>query len=130
MGSDFVVSFLEASMVWRASLRFRNQCSFKHSSRILPLKLSMKAFWIGFPGSMKCSLMPRSEAQTSSRVAQRWAQLALLCGSSYNLPRRRLLSPLEFAILATMTDKRRAGHSFPLTAWFFSQTMPYALIAQ
>src|SRR5207245_124508 len=51
---------LLASISTVASRRLRNQCSFKHSSRILPLKLSMNAFWTGFPGSMKCSFTPRS----------------------------------------------------------------------
>ncbi len=39
----------------RASSRLVNQCWFKHSSRILQLKLLMNAIWTGFPGSLKCS---------------------------------------------------------------------------
>jgi hypothetical protein len=39
-------------MICRASARLPNQCSFRHSSRKRLLKLSMKAFWTGLPGSM------------------------------------------------------------------------------
>ena len=35
-----------------ASASELNSVSFKHSSRSLPLKLSMNAFWVGFPGAM------------------------------------------------------------------------------
>jgi putative transposase len=35
------------------------------------------------------------------------------------LPRRRTLSPLEFATLATVIGERRAEHDFLLTAWVF-----------
>ena len=34
-------------------------------------------------------------------------------------PRRRILSPLEFATLAAVIDERRAEHGFLLTAWVF-----------
>ena len=42
-----------ASMSARASATLANQCSFRHSPRNLPLKLSTKAFSIGLPGRMK-----------------------------------------------------------------------------
>ncbi len=35
------------------------------------------------------------------------------------LPRRRILSPSEFAVLAQVIQKRRAEHRFLLTAWVF-----------
>jgi REP element-mobilizing transposase RayT len=35
------------------------------------------------------------------------------------LPRRRILSPLEFTTLAKVIDERRAEHGFFLTAWVF-----------
>ena len=35
------------------------------------------------------------------------------------LPRRRLLSPSEFAVLAEVIRERRAEHKFLLTAWVF-----------
>ena len=35
------------------------------------------------------------------------------------LPRRRVLTPLEFATLAAVIDERRAEHGFLLTAWVF-----------
>jgi putative transposase len=35
------------------------------------------------------------------------------------LPRRRILSPSEFATLAAVIDERRAEHCFLLTAWVF-----------
>jgi hypothetical protein len=35
------------------------------------------------------------------------------------LPRRRVLSPLEFATLAAVIDERRTKHGFLLTAWVF-----------
>jgi putative transposase len=35
------------------------------------------------------------------------------------LPRRRILSPSEFATLAQVIDARRAEHGFSLTAWVF-----------
>ena len=41
-----------ASMTVRACSRLVNQCSLRHSSRRRPLKLSMKAFWVGLPGAM------------------------------------------------------------------------------
>jgi hypothetical protein len=40
-----------ASMTDVASARLTNECSFRHSSRKLPLKLSMYAFSIGFPAA-------------------------------------------------------------------------------
>ena len=39
-------------MICRASARLSNKCSFRHSSRKRLLKLSMKAFWTGLPGSV------------------------------------------------------------------------------
>ncbi len=42
-------------MIRRASCRLVNQLWFKHSSRNFPLKLSMKAFCTGLPGSIKCN---------------------------------------------------------------------------
>jgi hypothetical protein len=39
----------QAASVARA---WANSVSFKSSSRRRPLKLSMKAFWVGFPGAM------------------------------------------------------------------------------
>ena len=38
-----------------ASAKLVNQWALRHSSRKRLLKLSMKAFWIGLPGSMNCS---------------------------------------------------------------------------
>jgi len=37
-------------MVRLASSMERNQCMFRQSSRNVPLKLSMKQFWVGLPG--------------------------------------------------------------------------------
>ncbi len=51
-------SLRQASITTCASCTVRNQCSFKHSSRNLPLKLSINAFWTGFLGWMKCSRTP------------------------------------------------------------------------
>jgi hypothetical protein len=48
----------QASTTTCASCDVRNQCSFRHSSRNLPLKLSINAFWTGFPGWMKWSVTP------------------------------------------------------------------------
>ena len=41
----------DAGMV-RAWCRDGNRVSFKSSSRRRPLKLSIKAFWVGFPGAI------------------------------------------------------------------------------
>ena len=48
-----------ASHFRRASSRLMNQCAFKHSARNLPLKDSMKALSVGFPGREKSSMTPR-----------------------------------------------------------------------
>jgi hypothetical protein len=42
----------QAAIFARASNRFQNQLTFKHSSRSRPLKLSMNAFCVGLPGWM------------------------------------------------------------------------------
>jgi hypothetical protein len=44
-------------MIVRAWARLPNQSTSKRSSRKRPLKLSMWAFWVGFPGSMKGDAM-------------------------------------------------------------------------
>ena len=49
----------------RASASDPNQCSFRHSSRNLPLKLSTYAFCVGLPASISRSSMPRSYAHWS-----------------------------------------------------------------
>ena len=40
-----------------------NQCWFRQLSRNLPLKLSTKAFWVGFPGWMKFKAAPDRSLQ-------------------------------------------------------------------
>ena len=45
-------------MMLRACARLMNQCSLRHSSRNLPLKLSMYAFSFGLPGRIEVA--PRS----------------------------------------------------------------------
>ena len=40
----------QLSMTSRAWRMDKNQCSFRHSSRNLPLKLSTKQFWVGLLG--------------------------------------------------------------------------------
>jgi putative transposase len=47
-------------------------------------------------------------------VSDRW--FFITC---HLLPRRRVLSPLEFATLAAVIGGRRAEHGFLLTAWVF-----------
>ncbi len=47
-------------MTSRAWSRESSQFAFNHSLRKLPLKLSMKAFWVGVPGLMECNVTPRS----------------------------------------------------------------------
>ena len=42
------------AMTARAWTGLRNMVSYKSSSRIWPLKLSIKAFWVGLPGAMLC----------------------------------------------------------------------------
>jgi hypothetical protein len=39
-------------MIRLASASEEKMCSFRHSSRSRPLKLSTKAFWPGLPGAM------------------------------------------------------------------------------
>jgi len=49
---------VKVAMVWRACSNDSNQFSSRHSSRKEPLKLSMYAFWVGLPGSIRICLMP------------------------------------------------------------------------
>jgi len=44
------------------------------------------------------------------------------------LPRRGILSPVEFATLAQVIGERRAQHEFLLTAWVFLPDHWHALI--
>ena len=44
----------------RASVSVENSVSLRHSSRKRPLKLSTKAFCVGFPGAMSCYATPVS----------------------------------------------------------------------
>ena len=55
----------QSSIVTRESARSWNQFRFRHSSRNLPLKLSMYPFSVGLPGVIKCSLTPLSLAQAA-----------------------------------------------------------------
>jgi len=55
-------------MVVRASSKFVNQFSLRHSSRKRPLKLSTKALSVGLPGLMKCSFTLAACAQASSAL--------------------------------------------------------------
>ena len=48
-----------------ARLVIKNQLSFKHSSRNVPLKLSIKQLSVGLPGLIKCSFTPRLYAHAS-----------------------------------------------------------------
>ena len=52
-GRSVLYSMRHCSITRRAWAIVRNQCSFRHSSRKRPLKLSMYAFSIGFPGRMR-----------------------------------------------------------------------------
>ena len=50
------------------SVGLSNQCTFRHSSRILPLKLSMNALSIGRSGAMKSSSIPRLQVHWSNTL--------------------------------------------------------------
>lgn len=52
MGSVAVVVLLPDVVALLASANAENSLSLRHSSRKRPLKLSTKAFWVGFPGAM------------------------------------------------------------------------------
>lgn len=54
-----------------ASSRSKHRVSLSSSSRIRPLKLSMKPFCIGFPGAMKCQLRDSMLANRGSRLCPR-----------------------------------------------------------
>ena len=57
----FLIVFDSPSLDFAARVVERDEDVFvKASSRSRLLKLSMKAFWIGLPGSMNCSFTPRS----------------------------------------------------------------------
>ena len=64
-GRSVLYSILQFSMARRACTIVTNQCSFRHSSRNLPLKLSMYAFSTGLPGRMNESRTPRAYAPTA-----------------------------------------------------------------
>ena len=53
-------SIRQLSMILLACAIVTNQCSFRHSSRNLPLKLSMYAFSFGLPGLMNDNCTPDS----------------------------------------------------------------------
>src|SRR3954451_13714099 len=65
-GLTSLSSLLHSSIFSFASARSANQLTFKHSSRSLPLKLSMWPFSVGLAGRMNCNAMPCSNAQASS----------------------------------------------------------------
>src|SRR2546428_836667 len=54
-------SVLQAPIFWRASQRFSNQLTFRHSSRSRPLKLSTLAFCTGLPRCDVALVMSSSE---------------------------------------------------------------------
>jgi hypothetical protein len=68
----------------------KNSVSFSSSSRILPLKLSTKAFWIGLPGAMKCQAMLLSWHQAS--IALQVNSVPLSDTIEPGLPRRATMA--------------------------------------
>ena len=54
-----------------APCRFRNQFSFRHSSRKQPLKLSMNAFCVGLPTTIGAGRFDESEHQLAGALADR-----------------------------------------------------------
>lgn len=61
---DIVVG-AHGAILARALSRSKNRVSLSSSSRMRPLKLSMKPFCIGFPGTIKCQSMTVSLLQAS-----------------------------------------------------------------
>jgi hypothetical protein len=63
------------------------QCCSKHSCRSLPLKLSMYAFSIGFPGRIKSSFTPFrcAHSSTTRQVNSVPLSVVMTCGSPWVL---------------------------------------------
>ena len=57
-------------MISRACRISLNQCSFRHSSRKRPLKLSINPFCVGLPGWIKRNSTPCSKAHCSSAAGK------------------------------------------------------------
>src|SRR5439155_1357957 len=92
-------------MITFASGRERNHSRLRHSSRNLPLKLSVTPFCQGFPGSINAVPMPCAMIQDSSALDTNSGPLSL---------RRQFLHPLHHGRvlrgLATLVAQRRSRH--------------------
>ena len=64
----------------------RNQCSFTQSSRNVSVKLSINAFWSGFPCWMKCRLTPCWPAHASNAVPENSVPLSRIKVSGNSCP--------------------------------------------
>ncbi len=65
-GRHVVTASRPAQAAVRAWRRSRNSVLFRSASRSLPLKLSTKAFWVGFPGAMACQSLRCSGTRPGS----------------------------------------------------------------
>ena len=88
----------QASILARASSSDKNQCSFRHSWRGRPLKLSTATLSVGLPGLLKFSSTPRAYAHLSMALEMNSLPLSVLmvCGGprcKTMLPRTRMTSP-------------------------------------
>jgi len=67
-GRAALKSSIQPAMTARAWFIEKNRCSFKHSSRSSPWKLSAKAFCVGLPGAMQRRSSLAARARTAEEV--------------------------------------------------------------
>src|SRR6267143_4665774 len=119
-GLSSLYSRRQAASFRRASTKSKNNSPLRHSSRNLPLKLSMKPFSIGRPGRMKSSFTPRRYAHWSMACEKNSVPLSTVI--SFGYPR---LVPIESRTFDTTTPESLrpaciAKHSRVKTSTTFS----------
>ena len=105
-----VVVLVPALIGIRASSRVRQSCSFRHSSRNFPLRGSMYALPVVFPGRMKLSVIPpQSRPAQEGRARELRAVVAHQPGGQRTLPHQVIQRPDH------ADTRRRASHHEPWT---------------
>jgi hypothetical protein len=106
----------QTSITTCASCNERNQCSLKHSSRNLPLKLSITPFWTGFPSWMRCGLTPCWPAHASNAVPKNSGPLSRITVSGNGRPGSTGSTPLSQTIELRVTAPVSASPVFAAAA--------------
>jgi len=104
-------SIRHSSMISRASSMPVNKCRFRHPSRKRPLKLSIYAFRVGLPGSMKRRCTPWSSAHRPSARPRSSGPLSTTRMSGYPRSRATRSSMPTTRSPGSEKSTSMAGHS-------------------